>query len=169
MSRKQKGVLIAAAAATVVLLLFPPYFMSYPARHAGIVEFWSGYRFLLAPVDPESLRRISRIDVTLLLMQWLAIWAVAAVAWLLLRMDGRPDVVSQSDFRKAKERQPYSVEERNPMSYSAKPTEPPLDSLGPLPWESIPKLLQALVDRGLAKRLPPKAHSSDDSETNGEQ
>lgn len=45
------------------------------------------------------------------------------------------------------------------MSSSPKPTAPSSINYVVRP-ESIPKLLQALVDRGLAKYLPPKPDSS---------
>jgi hypothetical protein len=76
---KQRRILIAVAAVVVVMMLYPPFNITISPGYleAGGSTYASYYYFLGSP--PGN----GRVDVALLLAQWIAVGIVAAIAFLL--------------------------------------------------------------------------------------
>ena len=81
MNKRQRLIVIWAAALAVVMLLFPPFHFQRPQ---GLV-FNLGYGFLFDPPMFQSLA--GSVNIAMLLVQWAALVALAAVLWWVTKGD----------------------------------------------------------------------------------
>ena len=78
MNETQRKVLIGVGAIVLVMLIYPPYrIYGYGGSSSAIIE--SGYAFLF------ELPGRATVDVTTLLVQWVGILIVGAIAFFLLK------------------------------------------------------------------------------------
>lgn len=78
MNETQRKVLIGAGAIVLAMLIYPPYRIYGYGLNSNAVE-QSGYAFLFALPDRAT------VDVTTLLVQWVGVLIVSAIAFFLLK------------------------------------------------------------------------------------
>lgn len=79
MNEKQRTILIGVGIAVVVMLAFPPYAIINIGLSGTTYVYEAGYAFLL------NLPRRATIDVTTLLIQWVATAIVGGIAFILAK------------------------------------------------------------------------------------
>ena len=78
MNETQRKVLIGVGAIVLAMLIYPPYrIYGYGASSNAVIE--SGYAFLFELPDRAT------VDVTTLLVQWVGVLIVGAIAFFLLK------------------------------------------------------------------------------------
>lgn len=92
LSIKRKRILIAAATVMAAMLFYPPWRLAIGQAvygHAGYAWLWAG------PSKYAEYTAAASVNVSLLLMQWMAVVFVAGVAFVLA--NGRPDTAARID------------------------------------------------------------------------